>query len=483
MLYIICFILYLLLLMGVSYFSSRRHADNGAFFSANRSAPWFVVAFGMIGASVSGISVVSVPGMVQSVGWTYLQTCLGFFVGYIAVAYILLPLYYRLNVTSIYQYLSSRFGQSSRLTGAWLFVVAKAVSSASKLFVAAIVLQQFVFEQLGCPFWLTVLICVFVIWLYTQRSGIKTIVWTDSLQTAFLLIAVAVMCIEVVSLVELDFGSVVNTLKDAPHTRIFVMDDFVSSRNFWKQFISGIFIVIVMTGLDQDMMQKNLTCSTLRKSQRNMLCYGAAFLPVNFLLLFLGSMIVLFATNNSVDIPTAPDAILPFVVSHYMSPVAGVAFMISIVAATFSSADSALTAITTSLSVDIFNIKQDDVHHRRLIHLAVSAVFTLMVLVFDSFRGNSVLDTIYTIVGYAYGPLLGLFSFGIITRRMPRGRVVPWIAVLSPIACFAINQLTTALYNYSFGYELLLLNGVITFIALWLVSMGMPKIKGGSIEF
>lgn len=468
--YLIVFVTYVLLLIGVSWFTSRRHADNEAFFSANRSAPWYVVAFGMIGASVSGISVVSVPGMVQSAAWTYLQTCIGFFFGYVAVAYVLLPLYYRTKVTSIYQYLSDRFGASSHLTGAWLFIVAKMVSSASKLYVAVVVLQQFVFDAMGVPFGVTVLLCVFLMWLYTMRSGIKTLVWTDSLQTAFLLVAVVVMCVEIFLLLKTGFGSLVEQLSAARHTRIFLFDDFASTRNFWKQFVSGIFIVIVMTGLDQDMMQKNLTCSTLRQSQRNMLSYGAAFVPVNLLLLLLGSMCLLFAGANGVQLPAKPDAMLPYVVANYMSPVAGVAFMIGIVSATFSSADSALTSITTSLAVDVVGVDADNSRIRKLLHVAVCAVFVLIVMAFGYFNNSSVLDTIYTIVGYAYGPLLGLFSFGIFTRRMPRSRMVPVIAIASPLMCYAVNAASTTLWGYTFGYELLLLNGAITYLALLAVS-------------
>lgn len=470
--YLAILILYILLLFFVGWITSRRHHDNAAFFSANRTAPWYVVAFGMIGASVSGISVVSVPGMVTSAGWTYLQTCIGFFFGYVVVAYVLLPLYYKLNLTSIYQYLDTRYGRESRLTGAWLFVVAKIVSSASKLYVAVIVLQQFVFAQLGVPLWVTVVGCVAVMWLYTQRSGIRTIVWTDALQTALLIVAIVVMCVEIFSLIGMPIHDLSATLAGRDDTRIFEFDDMASTRNFWKQFVSGIFIVVVMTGLDQDMMQKNLTCRTLGQSQRNMLSYGAAFVPVNFLLLFLGSMCVLYASQHQLVLPSKPDAMLPMMVSSAMSPIAGIAFMVGIVSATFSSADSALTSITTSIAVDIVGIKPDDARRRRILHLLVCAVFVAVVLAFDLFNNSSVLDTIYTIVGYAYGPLLGLFAFGLMTKRMPRARFVPMIAVGSPLLCYGINYATRTLWDYVFGYELLMLNGLITFAALWLASIG-----------
>lgn len=464
--YIAVLLIYILVLFAIGWYSSRRSSDNESFFSARHASPWFVVAFGMIGASVSGISVVSVPGMVTAAGWSYLQTCLGFFFGYVAVAYILLPIYYRLNLTSIYQYLSSRFGSSSRFSGAWLFIVAKMVSSAAKFYVAVIVLRQFVFVGCDVPLWLIVLLCVAVMWLYTMRSGIKTIVWTDALQTVFLLSALVILCVEMFGLLELDFPSLRSALLEAPHTRIFVFDDFASPRNFWKQFVSGIFIVIVMTGLDQDMMQKNLTCRTLRQSQRNMLLYGAAFVPVNFLLLLLGSMVLLFADAHGVVLPAHPDGIVPFMVADFMSPLAGVAFMIGIVSATFSSADSALTAITTEVAVDVVGISEGDVRTRRFIHIAVSLVFAMLVMLFGYFNGNSVIDTIYTIVGYAYGPLLGLFAFGIFTRRRPAPAAVPFIVILSPLLCFLVNRFTSTCLHYTFGYELLLFNGLLTFFSL-----------------
>lgn len=478
--YLFVLIAYVVILFVVSWFTSQRSSDNAAFFSANHAAPWYLVAFGMIGASVSGISVVSVPGMASVASWTYLQTCLGFFFGYVVVAYLLLPLYYRLHLTSIYQYLSSRFGNSSRLTGAWLFVIAKLVSSASKLYVAVIVLQQFVFSQLGVPLWLVIVLCVLIIWLYTMRSGIKTIVWTDSLQTAFLLFAVIILCIEVFTMLDGNFAEIFNTLVADPSTDVFLFADFSSPRNFWKQFFSGIFIVIVMTGLDQDMMQKNLSCRTLRQSQKNMLIYGAAFVPVNFLLLLLGSSVLLFASRNGVVLPQKSDDILPFVVSNYMSVLAGVAFMIGVVSATFSSADSALTAITTSLMVDIVVPNKNNIAYRRLTHIVVCVVFMLIVMAFGYLNESSVLDTIYTIVGYAYGPLLGLFAFGLFTKRVPLSAAVPVIAVLSPAVCYLINYFTSRLYNYHFGYELLMLNGLLTYIGLWTSSL--VGVKGKVVQ-
>ena len=460
--YLTILLTYIALLLGVGYLTSRKEASNEAFFSGNHRSPWYLVAFGMIGASISGISVVSVPGMVTTSGWTYLQTCLGFFFGYIVVAYVLLPLYYRLKLTSIYEYLNSRFGSSSYHTGSMFFIIAKMVSSATKLYIAVLVLQHFIFSQWNIPFWLTVIICVAIIWLYTHRAGIKTIVWTDTLQTLFFIIAISIMCYEAYKLTNVQLSTFNFQLLT------FNFYDWRSTQYFWKQFISGIFIVVVMTGLDQDMMQKNLTCRSLRESQKNMLSYGVAFLPINFILLLLGSLIIIYAQHSGITLPTEPDKIMPMVASTIMSPIAGICFVLGIISASFSSADSALTSITTTLTVDIFGNKNNQ-NQRQWLHLAVCALFTLIVILFGYTQNRSIIDTIYTIVGYAYGPLLGLFTFGLFTRYQVRDRLVPIVALASPILCYIINAATTHYFNYQWGYELLLLNGIITFIGLFII--------------
>ena len=460
--YLTILLIYVALLLGVGYLTSRKEASNEAFFSGNHRSPWYLVAFGMIGASISGISVVSVPGMVTTSGWTYLQTCLGFFFGYIVVAYVLLPLYYRLKLTSIYEYLNSRFGSSSYHTGSMFFIIAKMVSSATKLYIAVLVLQHFIFSQWNIPFWLTVIICVAIIWLYTHRAGIKTIVWTDTLQTLFFIIAISIMCYEAYKLTNVQLSTFNFQLLT------FNFYDWRSTQYFWKQFISGIFIVVVMTGLDQDMMQKNLTCRSLRESQKNMLSYGVAFLPINFILLLLGSLIIIYAQHSGITLPTEPDKIMPMVASTIMSPIAGICFVLGIISASFSSADSALTSITTTLTVDIFGNKNNQ-NQRQWLHLAVCALFALIVILFGYTQNRSIIDTIYTIVGYAYGPLLGLFTFGLFTHYQVRDRLVPIVALASPILCYIINATTTHYFNYQWGYELLLLNGIITFIGLFII--------------
>lgn len=473
MYYFVVIIFYLFLLFVVDYFVSRKGGDNVTFFSGNHNSPWYLVAFGMIGASISGISVVSVPGMVGAGHWTYLQTCLGFILGYLIVAFVLLPLYYKLNLTSIYEYLNIRFGSKSYHIGSAFFVVAKIVSSATKLYVVIVALEMFIFSKYNVPFAVLTVVIVFVMWLYTRRSGIKTIVWTDSLQTLFLVAALVFMCVDAWKMLPNNIS--LSDLWNSELTDIFVWNDFASPRNFWKQFISGAFIVVVMTGLDQDMMQKNITCKTLKQSRTNMLVYGSAFLPINIILLLLGTILLFVAQSNSISLPEAPDNILPFFVSNYMSPIASVCFLLGIIAASFSSADSALTSITTTIAVDFFNVKSIEqskaVRLRKNIHVIVSAFFAILVIAFGYTQNNSIIDTIYTIVGYAYGPLLGLFAFGLFTKRKPKDALVPYIAVASPIFCLIISWSLSRFCGYVFGYELLLLNGILTFVGLFFASL------------
>ena len=460
--YLIILIIYIAVLLGVGYLTSRKSTSNEAFFSGNHRSPWYLVAFGMIGASISGISVVSVPGMVLTSEWSYLQTCLGFFFGYIIVAYVLLPLYYKQKLTSIYEYLNGRFGSSAYHTGSIFFVIAKMISSATKLYIAVLVLQHFIFDEWNVPFWLTVIVCVAVIWLYTHRAGIRTIVWTDTLQTLLFIVAISIMCYEAWQLCNTEFATINSQFST------FNFDDWHSTRYFWKQFISGIFIVIVMTGLDQDMMQKNLSCNTLHESQKNMLSYGIAFLPINFILLLLGALCVIYAQQSGIMLPEAPDKIMPYMASEIMSPIVGICFVLGIISASFSSADSALTSITTTLAVDIFKWKQNE-NQRRMLHISICALFAIIVILFGYTQNRSIIDTIYTIVGYAYGPLLGMFAFGLFTRYQVRDKLVPIIAIVSPLLCYTINSITSHYWGYYWGYELLLLNGLLVFVSLFLI--------------
>ena len=455
--------------MLFSKLTSRR-ADNDTFFRGNRRSPWYMVAFGMIGASISGITFVSVPGMVMTMQMTYLQTCLGFILGYIAVAFILLPVYYRLNLTTIYTYLDRRLGKGAYKTGSWFFLLSKMTGAAVRFYVVCIILHRFVLSPLHLPFAFTVIAMVSLIWFYTRRGGIKTLVWTDTFQTLCMFTALLLIIYNVMGELGFGFSDAVKAIAADEHSRMFVFDDWVSRQNFWKQFFSGIFIVIVMTGLDQDMMQKNLTCKTLREAQKDMCTYGLAFVPANLLFMSLGVLLVLLAQQRGVVLPQTGDELLPmFAATGKLGTTVTILFTIGIVAACFSSADSALTALTTSFCVDIKE-RPNDESLRRMAHIGICVVFTVFIIVFRMVNSTNVIDAIYTLCSYTYGPLLGLFAFGLLTHRQPRDRYVPYIAVASPVICYLTDTLTTSLTGYTFGYELLMLNGLLTFAGLWLMN-------------
>jgi len=464
-------LIYFAVLFGISRLTGRR-ATNETFFRANRRSPWYMVAFGMIGASISGVTFVSVPGMVTSIDMTYMQTCLGFILGYIAVAFILLPLYYRLNLTTIYSYLGQRLGPRAYKTGASFFLLSKMTGAVVRFYVVCMILQRFVFEAWGIPFAITVTVMVALIWLYTRQGGIKTLVWTDTFQTVCLFGALLLIIYKVTGLLGMTIPEAVDAIAADGHSRIFVLDDWVSKQNFWKQFLSGVFIVIVMTGLDQDMMQKNLTCKSLREAQKDMCTYGVAFVPANLLFLSLGVLLVMLAQSQGMPVAVG-DALLPdFVQQSGLSVV--LPFTIGLTAASFSSADSALTSLTTSYCVDIRG-RAGDERLRKRAHVGISVLFVVMILLFRLLNSTSVIDAIYTLCGYTYGPLLGLFAFGMLTKRMPRDRYVPYICVASPLVCYAIDTLTWQWSGYRFGYELLMLNGLLTFLALIVGSRCTPS--------
>ena len=460
--------------MLVSRLTSRR-SDNDAFYRGNRHSPWYVVAFGMIGASISGITFVSVPGMVANADMTYMQTCLGFILGYFAVAFILLPVYYKHNLTTIYSFLQKRLGNRSYRTGATFFLLSKMTGAAARFYVVCFILHRFVFADMGVPFAITAVAMVALIWLYTRRSGIKTLVWTDSLQTLCMFAALVLIIYNVVDDMGMSVGEAVRAIVADSHSRMFVFDDWMSRQNFWKQFLSGIFIVIVMTGLDQDMMQKNLTCKSLADAKKDMCTYGFAFVPANLLFLALGVLLMMMLGRYGMQMPAKGDDLLPmFAASGMLGNGVVVLFTIGIVAASFSSADSALTAMTTSFCVDMCG-KPDDERLRKRVHVCMAVVFILCVLLFELVNSQSVLDAIYTLCGYTYGPLLGLFAYALITKRGVNDRAVPAIAVASPVICFAADWLTSHYTSYRFGYELLMLNGLLTFIGLWATSLKAGK--------
>ncbi|HOE38576.1 MAG TPA: sodium:solute symporter [Bacteroidales bacterium] len=462
-------------LLVVSFFTSR-NVNNAGFFLGNKKSPWYIVAIGMLGSSISGVTFISVPGWVQTTQMTYLQMVLGFVAGYVVIAHVLLPLYYRLNLTSIYTYLDLRFGRFSYKTGASFFLLSRSIGSAARLYVVANVLQIVIFNQLNIPFWVTVIVTILLIWLYTFKGGIKTIIWTDTLQTIFLFTALIATIIIVARELGLDFSGIVSTINNSEMSKVFEFKDWRSSQHFLKQFLSGAFITIVMTGLDQDMMQKNLSCRNIKEAKRNMLTYGVVFLPANLLFLSLGILLMTFV--NSIGIPAdseliAGDNLYPYVATTQLGPVVLILFLIGLMASAYSSADSALAALTTSFTVDIIGIKnkteQQIKKTRTWVHLAISFLMAIMIIVFNLVNEKSIINAIYAIAGYTYGPLLGLYAFGLFTKYKVRDKIVPIIAILSPILCYLISYLLKKYADYNTGYELLLLNGFITFMGLWAI--------------
>ena len=474
MIIVIAVLLYFSLLFVISHWTSRR-ATNATFYRADRRSPWYMVAFGMVGASISGVTFVSVPGMVMDMQMTYLQTCMGFIVGYVVVAFVLLPLYYRLDLPSIYAYLGQRFGTGSHRTASSFFLLSKMAGAAVKFYVVCIILHRFVFQPLDIPFAMTVIGLVLLIWLYTRQGGIKTLVWTDSLQTLCLFTALILIIYKVVTDLNLTVGEAVATVAQSELSKVFVLDDWVSKQNFWKQFLSGVFIVIVMTGLDQDMMQKNLTCKTLRGAQKDMCTYGVAFLPANLLFLSLGVLLTVWYQRYGLSLP-AGDELLPGYIEQVSSnnnsqfsivnyQLTELLFVLGIMAASFSSADSALTSLTTICCVDMLQ-KGGDERLRKRVHVLMCTVFVLFILVFQVVNSTSLIDAVYIIVSYTYGPLLGLFAFGLFTKYSVRDKYVPFVAIASPVVCFLIDRIIASATGYHFGYELLMLNGVLTFLGL-----------------
>ena len=465
---LIIILAYFAILFGISRLTSKK-ADNSTFYRANRRAPWYMVAFGMIGASISGVTFVSVPGMVLTSQMTYLQMCLGFIVGYLVIAFVLLPLYYRLNVTTIYTYLGQRLGQRSYLTGASFFLLSKMTGAAVRFYVVCIILQQFVFSPAGIPFAVNVVVMVLLIWLYTRRGGIGTLVFTDSFQTLCLFTALILIILSVIDQMHLSVSEAITTIANSEMSRVFVFDDWMSPHNFWKQFLSGVFVAIVMTGLDQDMMQKNLTCKTLRDAQKDMCTYGMAFVPANLLFLALGILLAILAGG---EVTMKGDALLPTYIQSCsdLSPLIAhllpLFFAIGIVAASFSSADSALTSLTTCFCVDICR-QPDNEALRKKMHVVMCGFFMLFILLFRQLNSTSLIDAIYILASYTYGPLLGLFVFGLFTKKQPNDRLVPYICIVSPLLCYALDMVAQRLWDYHFGYELLMLNGLLTFAGLY----------------
>ena len=470
-------LLYLFILVCISRITNRKGNDNDSFFSANRRSPWYLVAFGMIGASISGVTFISVPGMVIHSDMTYLQMCMGFILGYFVVAFLLLPIYYKLGSATIYTYLRNRFGIHTYKTGAAFFLLSKMLGAVVRFYIVCMLLQQFVFQYVGIPFPATVSVMVLCIWLYTHQGGIRTLVITDTFQTFCIFAALILIIYNVMTGMDMDLRECYNTLVSDSHSRIFVFDDWVSRQNFWKQFLSGVFIVVVMTGLDQDMMQKNLTCKNLKDAQKDMCTYGFAFLPANFLFLMLGILLLHYAQRVGVDVSTlgSTDMLLPyFAASGRLGTTVVILFTIGIVAASFSSADSALTALTTTYCLNIRE-RPYDIFLRKRVHLLMAVIFTVLIVAFRYVNSTNVIDAIYTLCSYTYGPLLGIFAYGIFCRRGAADRWVPYIAVISPVLCFILQQVSTYYFDYQFGYELLMINGLITMIMLYISSFTLSR--------
>lgn len=468
---------YFMLLFVIGHLTSKG-ADNDAFFLGNRNSPWYVVAFGMIGASLSGVTFISIPGWVGSSSFSYMQVVLGYLVGYTVIALVLMPMYYRLNLTSIYGYLEQRFGRVSYRTGASFFLLSRTIGSAFRLYLVANVLQLTVFDALGVPFVVTVVGTILFIWGYTHRGGIKTIIWTDTLQTLFMLLAVGLTVVLIGEEMGWSLSESVQQVRESRYSQIFFFDDVNSKAYFWKQFLSGAFIAIVMTGLDQDMMQKNLSCRNIREAQTNMFTFSAVLVFVNLAFLGLGALLYLYAEHIGMAIPARTDDLYPLIATGgHLPVVVGVLFILGLIAAAYSSADSALTALTTSVCVDLLDIRKRPTDQQQRIrkrtHLAVSAIMVLVIVIFRAVNDDSVISAVFTAAGYTYGPLLGLYAFGMMTRWQVRDRWVPIVCVLSPILCYVINLNSEQWLNgYRFGFELLILNGLLTFAGLVLLRDG-----------
>jgi Na+/proline symporter len=463
---------YFLLLIAISWFTSRNSQSND-FYTANRQSKWYLVAFGMIGASLSGVTFISVPGAVANSNFYYFQIVLGYLAGYFVIAKVLLPIYYKLNLVSIYTYLEQRFGFWSYKSGAFFFLLSRIIGASFRLFLVAGVLQIAFFDAFNLPFWISVLTTILLIWLYTFRGGIKTIVWTDTLQTAFMLIAVVVSILFIKDELSWTWTELSRNVFSDSRSTIFDWE-WLSDRNFFKQFVSGAFFAIVMTGLDQDMMQKNLTCKNIAEAQKNIFWFCVVLVVVNFLFLSLGVLLYQYTEINAIAIPERPDNLFPSLAVNHFSVFGTITFILGITAAAYSSADSALTALTTSFCVDFLGFKPENYAERKRlrisVHMGFSIVLFFVILIFKAINNDSVINSVFTAAGYTYGPLLGMFAFGVMTKWSLKDNLVPLVCLASPLLSYIINLNSETLMNgYKFGFEILILNGLITFLGLILI--------------
>lgn len=477
----------LIVIVVLSYFSllfvvsilTKGNSDNKTFFSGNKESPWYIVAFGMVGASLSGITFISVPGDVGSTSLTYFQVVLGYLFGYFVVAFVLLPIYYKQNLTSIYEYLGDRFGRKSHMTGAFFFFVSRVLGAAFRLFLVAIVLQQFVFDSWGVPFEFTVTISILLIWIYTFRGGIKTVVWTDTLQTFLMILSVFLSIYYITMSLDIGFIEFLNSEDFNTKSEIFVTDSILEKNHFLKSFIGGIFITICMTGLDQDMMQKNLTCRTLGDAQKNMIVFSIILVAVTFIFLILGTLLFTFAEKNDVFIPIlngreSTDLLFPQIaLNSDLNIMLSITFLLGLIAAAYSSADSALTSLTTSFCVDFMDIENKDEKSQKKLrfytHILMSIFLIVVILVYKNYLSTSVIDSLLTIAGFTYGPLLGLFAFGIFTKYKINDNLSFFVCLISVLIVSYIFFRPELLGGYKIGYELLPINGLITFFGLYII--------------
>ncbi len=472
---LLCFIVYTTLLFVITWLTARK-STNRSFFLGNKASPWFVVAYGMIGASMSGVTFMSVPGWVGTAGFSYMMVVIGYVFGYLVIGNVLLPLYYRLNLTSIYSYLETRFGFWSYKTGAFYFILSRTIGASFRMFLVVNVLQVFIFDAWHIPFFVTVLIFIVLILLYTFKGGIKTIIWTDTIQTTFMLLSLVMSIYLIIDRLGLNLPEMINQVYSSTYSKM-VFTDWSDKRFFLKELFSGAFIAIVMTGLDQEMMQKNLSCRSLKDAQKNMFTYTGIMVVVNFVILVLGASLYLFAANKGIGIPAKTDDLFPLIAINHLGPVAGLVFLIGLISAAYPSADGALTSLTTSFSIDFLGInKRTDLKEserkriRQKVHIGFAMLLLLVIVWFRAINDRAVIDKLFTVAGYTYGPLLGLFAFGLFTNYGVRDRWVPFIAVLSPVICYFLSEFSVDIFHgYRFGFELLILNGFITFAGLLLL--------------
>lgn len=474
-------LIYFAVLISISIYTSKG-ADTNTFFTANKQSPWYLVAFSMIGTSLSGVTFISVPGAVGNIQFSYFQVVLGYILGYIFIGTVLMPLYYRLNLVSIYSYLDQRFGFWSYKTGSAFFMLSRTLGSAVRLYVAAQVLQLAMYDGLGIPFEISVMITIALIWVYTFKGGIKTIIVTDTLQTTFLVTAVALTIYLVSQELNFSFGSMVTAVSDSDYSRIFFFDDAKDNKYFWKQFLSGAFIAITMTGMDQDLMQKNLTCKNIGEAQKNMFWFTITLTFVNLMFMSLGVLLYFYAQTKNIDIPVRTDDLYPMLALNHFGVHEGTAgllvaitFLIGITAATYASSDSALTALTTAFCIDFMNVaNKPETERARIkhwVHIGFSVLFYVVIIAFKQLNSKEVITAIFDIAGYTYGPLLGLFAFGLYTKRPINDRLTPLVCIAAPILTYILNQNSEAWFGgYKIGFERLMLNGALVFIGLWFIS-------------